>query len=134
MKRPKRLFRNGGIRQRVVLGKQTSIARVADDIVACGIAKQGRVIALGPLVLFSTATGDAWMLDLEDRFALCLMIEGTRGPVKIDETRENFAIEWEGTFRIDGDVMIYNDNTGVSRRILGCPTMQILALQALGRS
>ncbi len=98
------------------------------------MAKQGRVVALGPLVFFSTATGNAWMLDMEDRFALCLMIEGTRGPVTVVETRENFAIEWEGTFRIDGDVMIYKDNAGVSRRMHGCPTMQILALQALARS
>ena len=55
------------------------------------------------LVFFSTATGDAWLLDADDSLALCLAVEGKRQPVKIDETPEQFAIEWEGTFEIDGE-------------------------------
>jgi hypothetical protein len=133
MKRPKRLFRNGDIRQRVVVGKRISITWEVDDIIASAMAKQSRVVALGPLIFFSTATGDAWILDVEDNFALCLMAEGKRQPATIDETRERFAIQWEGTFRIDGKVMIYNDNTGESRRILGYPTSEIITLQALAR-
>ncbi len=134
MKRPKRLFRQGGIRQRVLTRKQISITQEVDDIIGSAVANQGRVVFLGSLVFFSTATGDAWMLDIEDSLALCLMMEGKRRPFVIDETPERFSIEWEGTFRIDRETMIYKDNTGRLQRILGYPIKEILALQALARS
>jgi hypothetical protein len=50
------------------------------------------------LVFFSTATGNAWVLDAEDNLALPLAAAGTRLPFAITETPERFAIEWAGTF------------------------------------
>jgi hypothetical protein len=82
--------------------EDVSIAREADYIVARAIAEDAGVVSLGPLVFFSTATGDAWVLDAEDNLALQLAAAGTRGPVAITETRERFAIEWAGTFEIAG--------------------------------
>lgn len=35
-------------------------------------AEDARLVTLGNLVLFSTRTRDAWLLDREDDFALCL--------------------------------------------------------------
>jgi len=46
---------------------------------------------LGQLVFFSTETGDAWLLDPEDRMALCLAKEGSRLPVQIVETATRYA-------------------------------------------
>jgi hypothetical protein len=82
-------------------------------------------VSLGPLVFFSTATGDAWLLDAEDSLALCLAREGTRVPVTITETPERFAIEWAGTFRLKGEAMTFVDNLGSSRTIFGYPTREI---------
>src|SRR5206468_11670813 len=63
-----------------------------------------RVVGLGSLVLFSTQTGDAWMLDPDDEFALCLMKDGEPKPCEINETDTKFAIQWTGRYRIEGSL------------------------------
>jgi hypothetical protein len=55
-------------------------------------ARDTRLVVLGGLVFFSTATGDAWVLDSEDGFALCLALDGEAQPVNIEETPEQFAM------------------------------------------
>ena len=82
------------------------------------------------LVFFSTATGDTWVLDAEDNLALPLAAAGTRLPFAITETPERFAIEWAGTFRIQGELMIFADNAGRLRTIIGYPTRDIAAALA----
>jgi len=91
------------------------------------MAEDARVVSLQPLVLFSTATGDAWMLDAEDSLALPLAAEGTRLPFVITETPERFAIEWAG------ELMIFADNAGRLRTIIGYPTREIAAALARAR-
>jgi len=71
-----------------------------------------RVVGLGPLILFSTDTGDAWLLDWQDERALCLARGGTPQKVNIVETENDFAIEWTSDYRITGDVMTLQDGTG----------------------
>jgi hypothetical protein len=39
-------------------------------------AADSRIVSLGKLVLFSTATRDAWLLDAEDSFAACVCRDG----------------------------------------------------------
>jgi hypothetical protein len=118
----RRTRRSGG---REILREEISVARDVDYIVARAIAAEGRVVSLGLLVFFSTATGDAWLLDAKDSLALRLCRDGTREPVVISETPERFAIEWGGTFRIVGDAMIFTDNQGSSRTVLGYPTREV---------
>lgn len=110
------------------LGREDfSVVGEADYIVARAVAGEARVVSLPPLVFVSTGTGDAWLLDADDSLALCLALEGTRLPVTITETPERFAIEWTGTFRIEGDMMIFSDNLGRPRTIIEDPTRQIAA-------
>ena len=88
---------------------------------------QGRIISIGPLVLFSTQTGDAWILDPADQFAARLAYGGDPLPVHIEETNTNYAIGWQGCYRIDGDTFVYEDSQ--SRRlsaIRGYPIQQLL--------
>ena len=40
----------------------------------------GRVVTIGPLVLFSTETGDAWLLDPSDQLAARLARDGDPEP------------------------------------------------------
>ena len=129
MKRRKRQAQARELRR-----EEISIAREADYIVARAMAGEARVVSLRPLVFFSTATGDAWLLDAEDSLALCLASEGTRLAVTISETPERFAIEWGGTFRLDGDAMIFADNVGRSRMIFGYPTREIASALARARA
>jgi hypothetical protein len=125
--------RKGRLRAREVRWDEVSIAGEAEHIVARAVAEDARVVSLGLLVFFSTANGDAWVLDAEDNLALPLATAGIRLPFAITETRERFAIEWAGTFRIEGDVMICADHTGTVRRIMGYPTREIAAVLARAR-
>ena len=84
----------------------------------CGIVK---VITIGPLVLFSTPTRDAWMLDMEDDFARCLMRDGEALSTGVRETHHQWAIEWNADFHLDGDSFVVHPRNGTVRRILGYP-------------
>ena len=48
--------------------------------------RDGRIVTIGQLVLFSTETGDAWLLDSADRLAARLAREGENEPIHIEET------------------------------------------------
>jgi hypothetical protein len=83
----------------------------------------GRIVVVGQLVLFSTATGDAWRLDRADLLAVRLARDGESEPVHIDDTDTAFAIGWTGCYRIDGPAFIYSDRaSGRVVTILGYPT------------
>ncbi len=86
----------------------------------------GRVVAIGQLLLFSTETGDAWLLDAADHLAARLARDGDPQPLPLTETDTNLAIEWKGQYRIDGAAFVYTDRkTGRVTTILGYPTQKI---------
>ena len=81
-----------------------------------------RVISIGQLVLFSTKTGDAWLLDPSDWLAR----DGDPEPIHIEETDTTFAIGWKGHYRIEGPAFVYVDrDTGRTCTIPGYPTHQL---------
>ena len=82
----------------------------------------GRIVTLGQLVLFSTETGDAWLLDSADRLAARLARDGESEPIHIEETDTTFAIGWTGRYRIEGPAFVYSDqDSGRVTTILGYP-------------
>lgn len=86
----------------------------------------GRVISVGPLILFSTDTGDAWLLDKTDRLAARVARDGDPEPVRLQESDTTFTIEWMGRYRIEGSAFIYSDRkTGRITTFLGYPTQAI---------
>jgi hypothetical protein len=86
----------------------------------------GRIVTIGQLILFSTETGDAWLLDPSDRLAARLAREGESEPIHIEETDTTFAIAWKGRYRIDGPAFVYSDHdTGRVTAILGYPTAKL---------
>jgi len=88
--------------------------------------RDGRIVTIGPLVLFSTETGDAWLLDPADRLALPLARAGDPQPVHIEETNNNFAIAWTGQYRMDGPAFVYfEQDTGRIATIFGYPTEKL---------
>lgn len=93
-----------------------------------GAADQdGRIVSIGPLVFFSTRTGDAWMLEPADHLAVRLARGGDPLPVLIEETADRFAIGWQGRFHLDGDTFVYEDNeSGRLTAIHGYPVKQLL--------
>jgi hypothetical protein len=86
----------------------------------------GRFVTVGPLALFSTDTGDAWLLDAQDHLAVRLARDGDPEPVHFEETDTTFAIGWKGEYRIDGNAFVYLDrDTGRIVSILGYPVRRI---------
>jgi hypothetical protein len=55
--------------QQVLHREQISITGEADYIIRCAANYETHIVTLGPLVFFSTGTGDAWMLDPQDGLA-----------------------------------------------------------------
>jgi len=112
-------------RRQVLHQKQVSIMGEADYIIKRARNHEACVVTLGPLVFFSTDTGDAWMLDPAEGFALCLAQDGDAQPFTITETATNFSIEWKADYRIDGDVFIVAERSGRIRSISGYPIREI---------
>ena len=87
----------------------------------------GRIVTIGPLVFFSTDTGDAWMLEPADQLAARLAAGGDPLPVHIEETETSYAIGWQGRYRIEGQMFIFED-TDLHRlaAIQGYPVQRLL--------
>ena len=89
--------------------------------------QDSRVITLPQWLLFSSETGDAWLLDPADHLAVPLARDGDPLPVYIEENDKNFTVGWTGTYRIDGQAFVFSErNSGRVRAILGYPTRQII--------
>jgi hypothetical protein len=74
--------------------KDTNIGREADYIIGRAQQRSAHFVSLGPIALFSTETGDAWMLDAGDGTALCLARDGERQDFHVTDTPDQFQVEW----------------------------------------
>lgn len=90
-------------------------------------AGDSRIVTFGKLVLFSTRTRDAWLLDPEDDLALCLCREGEPQPFRILDTPDTFSIEWTARFAIEGEGFVVHERSGRVVAIPGYPTGAISA-------
>ena len=66
----------------------------------------GRVVTIGQLVLLSTETGDAWLLDPSDQLAARLARDGDPEPFHIEENETTFTIDWKGSYHIEGAAFV----------------------------
>jgi hypothetical protein len=109
--------------QRIIDGRDFRLADEVRYIQRHAADYDSRIVTIGPLVLFSSQTGDAWLLDPADRLAARLAQDGQSEPIHIEETDTTFAIAWKGRYRIEGPAFIYSDrDTGRLTTILGYPT------------
>jgi len=122
----RRTRKKQGAGQRWVEGKDFRLADEVRYIQNKAAAHDGRVVRLGQLVLFSTDSGDAWLLDVSDQLAAPLARDGDPEPIHLEETDTSFAIGWKGHYRIEGTAFIYADrDSGRVRTIFGYPTQTI---------
>jgi hypothetical protein len=101
------------------------IQREIRDITQLAQAGDSRIVTFGNLILFSTRTRDAWLLDPDDELAVCLCRDGEPQPVRILDTPESFAIEWTTNFAIEGPAFIIRERSGRAVVIHGYPTVEI---------
>jgi len=108
---------------RIVEGKSFRLADEVRYIQRRAADYDSRIVTIGQLILFSTKTGDAWLLGPADQLAARLARAGESEPIHIEETDTTFAIGWKGRYRIDGPAFVYSDHdTGRVVTILGYPT------------
>ena len=113
--------------KRHIAGKDFLLADEIRYIQRRAAEHDGRFVTVGSLALFSTDTGDAWLLDPEDHLAARLARDGDPEEVYFEETDTRFAIGWKGNYRINGDAFIYIDrDSGRILTILGYPIHRIV--------
>jgi hypothetical protein len=99
-----------GLGQRLVNSRNFRLADEVRYIQRRAADRDSRIVTVGQLVLFSTETGDAWLLDPADRLAARLARDGMTEPIHIEETDTTFAIGWKGRYRIEGSAFVYADD------------------------
>lgn len=109
-----------------ISGKDFLLAEEIEYIRSRAAEHDGRLVTVGPLVLFSTETGDAWLLDPADSLAARVARDGDPEDIHFEETDTNFAIGWKGNYQIDGDAFVFIDrDTARVTTILGYPTRRL---------
>lgn len=112
-----------------IAGKDFHLADEIDYIRHRAARNDGRFVTVGPLVLFSTETGDAWLLDPADHLAARIARDSEPEEIYFEETETSFAIGWKGNYQIDGDAFVFIDrDTARITTILGYPTRRIAQL------
>ncbi len=109
---------------RFVPAGESSFMKEARYIQKSALEGYTRVVKFGPLIFFC-ANRDAWMLDPEDQFARRLMRDGEKLPHGITEKRQQFQVEWNADYQIEGDVFTVAERNGPIRSIFGYPTRVI---------
>lgn len=118
-------IKRGSAKQRVQ-GKDFRLSDEVRYIQRRAAQCDSRIVTIGALLLFSTETGDAWLLDPADQLATPIARDGDALSVHIEDTDTNFAIDWKGSYRIDGVAFVFEDSdSGTIRTILGYPTHRI---------
>ena len=116
--------------QREIRGKDFRLAEEVRYIQRRAAEHDGCWVRVNSLALFSTETGDAWLLDPEDPLAARLARDGDPEDVYLGETDTSFTIRWKGEYRIDGNTFVYIEDrdSGRAVTILGYPTRRIAEL------
>jgi len=105
-----------------------SFIEEARQIQTKALGGEACVIRLDQIVFFSTESGDAWMLDPEDGYAVCLARDFEPRRIPIQETLAKLAIEWNADFTIEGGAFTVVERHGSARTIMGYPTGEIQRL------
>src|SRR5690242_21565985 len=95
--------------KRIVEGKSFRLADEVRYIQRRAADYDGRIVTIGQLVLFSTQTGDAGLLDPADQLAARLARDGQSEPTHIQESDITFALGWKGRYHIEGPAFVYSD-------------------------
>ena len=92
--------------------------------------RDGRIVTVGQLILFSAETGDAWLLDPSDGLAARLARDGESEIIHIKEDESGFAVTWKGRYSIEGGAFVYTDSeTGRIATIQGYPTDKLTQIK-----
>ncbi len=106
----RKLQRAKGLQKASNRSQDMIMTHKASQMVDNALVKDPKVDCIGNFILFSTVSGDAWMLDHRGNRALKLAEKGQALSYRIIETKEKFSIEWKERFRIEDDNFIATRN------------------------
>src|SRR2546430_963420 len=70
------------------------LPKECDHIVARALAGENAIVIMGPLVFVAYASGDAYALDLEDRYGCELCADGEKQRYPLFDAGTKWAFEW----------------------------------------
>src|SRR6201989_1871097 len=82
--------------KRIVEGKSFRLADEVRYIQRRAADYDGRIVTIGQWVLFSTQTGDAWLLDPADQLAARLARDGQSKPTQMRKRKPPFRLGGRG--------------------------------------
>ncbi|HEV3216446.1 MAG TPA: hypothetical protein VGZ27_12025 [Vicinamibacterales bacterium] len=101
--------------QQRIAGEDFSLVDEVGYIQQRAANRVGRIVPIGPVLLFSTETGDGWLLDPADHLAAPIARDDEALPLSIEDTANTFAVAWQGDYAIVSDVFTFQD--AVSGRV-----------------
>jgi len=107
----------------MVEGKGLRLADEVRYIQRRAAARDGRIVTIGQLILFSTETGDAWLLDPADRLPARLARDGESEPIQHRGNRYHVRHRLEGPVQPRGTgIRLLGSGYRRVATILGYPT------------
>jgi hypothetical protein len=94
-----------------------SITVEVKKIQESAVAKKAAVLTLGVFVLFSTTSGDAWLLEVTDMDAIQVAQGGEKLAVEIEENPETIEINWTHKFEVKNKKFILTSYKDKSEEI-----------------
>lgn len=87
-------------------------------------------VACPPFVLFSTGIGDAWLLEPDAGFAMCLVWQGERQTIGLHDDPAQPEVEWDCAYELLGDFFNVKSHHPVigTRAIGGYPLLEVRKL------
>src|SRR5215469_10488283 len=82
--------------KRIVDGKSFRLADEVSYIQRRAAEHDSRIVSIGQVVLFSSESGDAWMLDPSEHLAVRLASDGQPEPIHIEDGEITFTVAWTG--------------------------------------
>lgn len=114
--------------QRLLPAEQINYAVEASMVQRRAALGQPSAIRIGSIVLFSTVTRDAWMIEVQTGEAACLARAGESRPIPITETPGKLDIAWEARHRWDNEDFTVIENDRPPETLPGYPVAQIRQL------
>jgi len=74
------------------------LPKECDHVVAQALAGQNTIVMMGPLIFLAYASGDAFALDVEDKYACPLCIDGERVHFPLFDTGTKWEVIWPWRF------------------------------------
>ncbi len=107
---------------------QLSLKAEVEKIQQAAVAGKSEVRTIGVFVLFSTESGNAWLLELTDMDALLVARDGAACEVDIIESAETMEINWSHQFAVRNKRLVVTSYADKTEQVLeGCPTHSIWA-------